>query len=60
MLDIGLNTVPAGTMFVGIGASGTAVVGIAWLREPVSVPRIPALALIAGGGDPLQLTSRTA
>ncbi len=63
VLNVGMRTVPVGTayaVFVGIGAVGTAVVGIFWLRETVSVPRILALALIVGGVVLLQLTSRTA
>ncbi|MBB1154516.1 multidrug efflux SMR transporter [Amycolatopsis sp. DR6-1] len=63
LLNVGMKTVPAGTayaVFVGIGAVGTAAVGIFWLREPVSGPRILALALIVGGVVLLQLTSRTA
>lgn len=62
VLNVGMKTVPVGTayaVFVGIGAVGTAVVGILWLHEPVSVPRILALALIVGGVVLLQLTSRT-
>ncbi|WP_336159520.1 DMT family transporter [Amycolatopsis sp. VC5-11] len=63
VLNVGMKTVPVGTayaVFVGIGAVGTAVVGIFWLREPVSAARILALALIVGGVVLLQLTSRTA
>ncbi len=63
VLNVGMKTVPVGTayaVFVGIGAVGTAVVGIFWLREPVSTARILALALIVGGVVLLQLTSRTA
>ncbi|WP_370937934.1 multidrug efflux SMR transporter [Amycolatopsis sp. cg13] len=63
VLNVGMKTVPVGTayaVFVGIGAVGTAVVGILWLREPVSLPRILALALILGGVVLLRLTSRTA
>ncbi|WP_116205380.1 DMT family transporter [Amycolatopsis circi] len=63
VLNVGMKTVPVGTaytVFVGIGAVGTAVVGIFWLHEPVSLTRIIALALILGGVVLLQLTSRTA
>ena len=63
VLNLGMKAVPVGTayaVFVGIGAVGTALAGIFWLREPVSLPRILALALIVGGVVLLQLTSRTA
>ncbi|WP_409465144.1 DMT family transporter [Amycolatopsis sp. GA6-003] len=63
VLNVGMKTVPVGTayaVFVGIGAVGTAVVGIFWLHETVSGPRILALALIVGGVVLLQLASRTA
>ncbi|HEY9307785.1 MAG TPA: multidrug efflux SMR transporter [Microbacterium sp.] len=59
ILNIAMKSVPVGTayaVFVGIGALGTAIVGMIWLHEPVSVPRALALALIVGGVVLLRLT----
>jgi quaternary ammonium compound-resistance protein SugE len=63
ILSVAMRTVPVGTayaVFVGIGALGTAVVGMAWLDEPVNLLRALALALIVGGVVLLRLTDATA
>ena len=59
ILSVAMKTVPVGTayaVFVGIGALGTAIVGITWLHEPVTLHRALALALIVGGVVLLRLT----
>ncbi len=59
ILNVAMKTVPVGTayaVFVGIGALGTAIVGMIWLHEPVSLLRALALALIVGGVVLLRLT----
>ncbi len=59
ILNAAMKTVPVGTayaVFVGIGAVGTATVGIIWLHEPVNLRRVLALALIVGGVVLLRLT----
>lgn len=59
LLELAMKSVPVGTayaVFVGIGAIGTALVGMVWLHEPVSVLRGLALALIVGGVVLLRLT----
>jgi quaternary ammonium compound-resistance protein SugE len=51
-LAYALRTIPVGTgyaVWVGIGAVGTALFGMAVLREPVSAARIVCLVLIVGG-----------
>jgi quaternary ammonium compound-resistance protein SugE len=51
-LGLALQKFPVGTgyaVFVGIGATGTAVLGMAYLNEPVSPLRILCLVAIIGG-----------
>ena len=52
LLSIAMRTLPIGTVYavwVGIGAVGTAVVGIVLLGEPSSLPRmLSILAIILG------------
>lgn len=63
VLNLGMRTLPVGTayaVFVGIGAVGTALVGMIWLKEPVDVIRVVALALIIGGVVLLNLADGTA
>lgn len=51
-LALALRDIPVGTgyaVWVGIGAFGTAVVGMVWLGEAVSVAKILCLLLLVGG-----------
>jgi quaternary ammonium compound-resistance protein SugE len=52
LLGLAARTLPIGTAYAvwtGIGAVGTAVIGILWLNEPATLQRLGALALIVGG-----------
>ncbi|UOQ90386.1 multidrug efflux SMR transporter [Agromyces endophyticus] len=63
LLELAMKSVPVGTayaVFVGIGAIGTALVGMFWLHEPMSLLRGLALALIVGGVVLLRLTDTSA
>jgi quaternary ammonium compound-resistance protein SugE len=60
LLALALRDLPLGTAYavwVGIGAVGTAIVGMAWLGEPVSATRIAFVALILAGVAGLKLTA---
>lgn len=49
MLSVSARTLPIGTAYavwVGIGAVGTAIIGMAFLHEPVSTARVSFLALL--------------
>ncbi|MGC4805444.1 DMT family transporter [Micromonospora sp. DT233] len=51
-LGYALREIPVGTgyaVWVGIGAVGTALVGMVALREPASLPRIGCLLLVVTG-----------
>lgn len=51
-LAYALRSIPVGTgyaVWVGIGAVGTALFGMIWLREPVTVVRIACLLMIVAG-----------
>ncbi len=51
-LGYALRSVPVGTgyaVWVGIGAVGTALVGMVALGEPASLPRVFCLLLVIGG-----------
>ncbi|WP_433797037.1 DMT family transporter [Actinoplanes sp. CA-252034] len=51
-LGYALRTIPVGTgyaVWVGIGAVGTALVGMIALNEPASLPRIICLLLVIAG-----------
>jgi quaternary ammonium compound-resistance protein SugE len=51
-LAYALRSIPVGTgyaVWVGIGAVGTALVGMIWLREPVTVGRLLCLLLVVAG-----------
>ena len=55
-----LLTLPTGTVYavwVGIGAVGTAMVGVLFLGEPASFPRIASILLIILGIIGLKLSS---
>jgi quaternary ammonium compound-resistance protein SugE len=52
LLSTALRSLPVGTAYAvwtGIGAAGTALVGIAWLGEPAHALRLGAIALIVLG-----------
>jgi quaternary ammonium compound-resistance protein SugE len=58
LLNLALRDLPVGTAYAvwtGIGAAGTAIVGMAFLGEPVGGLRIACIALIASGAMGLQL-----
>lgn len=60
LLALALRDIPVGTgyaVWVGIGAVGTAIVGMVALDEPVTPARIACLALIVGGIVGLKLTA---
>lgn len=51
-LGFALRSIPLGTAYavwVGIGAAGTALYGMVFLREPVTVARVTCLVLIIAG-----------
>lgn len=58
LLSLSLRTLPVGTAYAvwtGIGAAGTAIVGMMFLNEPVQVLRVTAIALIVAGVVGLRL-----
>ena len=60
LLSWSLKTLPVGTAYAiwtGIGAAGTAILGILAFNDPVTFGRILAIALIVGGVILLSLTS---
>lgn len=60
LLSLGLRSLPLGTAYavwVGIGIAGTAVVGMLWLGEGVSLLRLGFLALLLVGIAGLKLTA---
>jgi quaternary ammonium compound-resistance protein SugE len=57
LLNLALRDLPVGTAYAvwtGIGAAGTAIVGMVALDEPADATRIGAIALIVGGAVGLQ------
>lgn len=61
LLNTALRTLPVGSAYavwVGIGAVGTAVVGIVWFSEPATAARLLSIVLVVAGVVGLQLTSR--
>lgn len=60
LLSLGLKSIPVGTgyaVWTGIGAAGTALVGMLFLGEPRTAARIFCLMLIIAGIVGLQLLS---
>lgn len=60
LLALAARTLPIGTAYaiwVGIGAVGTAIYGIAYLNEPASMARLVCLSLIIGGVAGLKVLS---
>jgi quaternary ammonium compound-resistance protein SugE len=59
LLAQALKTLPVGTAYAiwtGIGAAGTAIVGMVWLGESRDLWKIISLALLVGGIIGLRLT----
>ena len=60
LLGIAMKSLPVGTAYavwVGVGAVGTAILGIVLLGEPANAGRMISLALIIAGIIGLKLTS---
>ncbi|MEZ5593431.1 MAG: quaternary ammonium compound efflux SMR transporter SugE [Gammaproteobacteria bacterium] len=60
LLGIAMKSLPVGTAYaiwVGVGAVGTAVLGIVLFAEPANAGRLMSLALIIAGIIGLKLTS---
>lgn len=60
LLERAARTIPLGTAYavwVGIGAAGTAVVGIFFFREPAETARLVLLAVLVGAIIGLKLVS---
>jgi quaternary ammonium compound-resistance protein SugE len=60
LLGLAMKTLPVGTSYavwVGVGAVGTAVLGIVLLGEPASAGRLISLGLIVAGIVGLKLSS---
>ena len=60
LLGVAMKTLPVGTAYavwVGVGAVGTAILGIVLLGEPANAVRIVSLALIVAGIVGLKLAS---
>ena len=59
LLNLALRSLPVGTAYAvwtGIGAAGTAVIGMVFLGEPREAVRIVSIALIIAGAVGLQLS----
>lgn len=62
LLGIAMKSLPVGTAYavwVGVGALGTAILGIVLFSEPANVGRLLSLALILAGIIGLKLASPT-
>ena len=60
LLSVALRNIPISTAYVvwtGIGATGTAIAGILYYNEPVSLAKIACLILIIGGVAGLRVLS---
>jgi quaternary ammonium compound-resistance protein SugE len=60
LLGVAMKTLPVGTSYaiwVGVGAVGTAILGIVLLGEPASAGRIASLGLIVAGIVGLKLSA---
>jgi quaternary ammonium compound-resistance protein SugE len=60
LLGLSLKSLPVGTAYAvwtGVGAVGTAILGMAIFHEPATLPRFAFIALIVGGMLGLKLTS---
>ena len=62
LLSLGLRSLPVGpayAVWTGIGAAGTAIVGMIFLNESTQVLKLVSIALVIAGVVGLQLTSST-
>jgi quaternary ammonium compound-resistance protein SugE len=62
LLGVAMKSLPVGTSYaiwVGVGAVGTAILGIVLLGEPATVGRVISLALIVAGIVGLKLATPT-
>lgn len=62
LLGIAMKTLPVGTAYaiwVGVGAVGTAILGIVLLDEPANAGRLISLALVVSGIIGLKLATPT-
>jgi quaternary ammonium compound-resistance protein SugE len=62
LLGVAVKSLPIGTAYavwVGIGAVGTAVLGIALLGEPATVARLASIGLVVAGIVGLKLATPT-
>jgi quaternary ammonium compound-resistance protein SugE len=60
LLGLAMKTLPVGTAYsvwVGVGAIGTVILGIALFGESASLPRVASVALILAGIVGLKLTA---
>jgi quaternary ammonium compound-resistance protein SugE len=60
LLGVAMKTLPVGTAYavwVGVGAVGTAALGMVLFQEPATVGRLVSLALIVAGIVGLKLAS---
>jgi quaternary ammonium compound-resistance protein SugE len=60
LLSISLKTIPLGTAYAiwtGIGAAGTALIGMIFFKDPISVGRIVFLLLLIGSAAGLKMAS---
>ncbi|MFS8976054.1 multidrug efflux SMR transporter [Cupriavidus necator] len=63
LLTLSLRVLPVGTAYAvwtGIGAAGTAILGMLWLGEPVSLARVACIGLVLSGVVGLKLVSGSA
>jgi quaternary ammonium compound-resistance protein SugE len=60
LLSLALKTIPVGTAYAiwtGIGAAGTAALGIYLFSEPATIPRLICIGLIVAGIAGLKISS---
>ncbi len=60
LLSQALRTLPVGTAYAvwtGIGAAGTAIIGMVWLGEPRDVLKLVSLVMLVGGIIGLRVSS---
>jgi quaternary ammonium compound-resistance protein SugE len=63
LLSLGLRELPVGSAYAvwtGIGAAGTAIVGMLFLKDPVTTVRLLSILLIVSGVVGLNLSSSAA